>query len=227
MTFMAACGGSDGPTSPAADGTETTYTGVFVTGSQSGSFEISASNAAASLRFPGGAGIHAASGSTRSAHGTIRIAGGTTTSVTGTFNPATGAFTLTGGSITLAVTVDANSQVSGTITVSGASGSASGIVSTSTTSAVRYCGTYAGSTSGRLNVTVAGAVVIGVAAENGGPGGIVLTGTLSGTTVTIHWIPDPGELGTATGTISATGISNGTWSSTEGESGTWTATAGC
>ncbi|HVZ49693.1 MAG TPA: hypothetical protein VG916_12990 [Gemmatimonadaceae bacterium] len=225
LAFAAACS-SGSPTNPSGTTAETTYTGVFATGSQSGSFVISTASTAADVWAGSASGVAAASGTTRSAHGTITILGGSATQVNGTFNPATGAFALAGGVFSLAVTVDATAQVSGTITVSGAAGVASGVASTSTVSVTRYCGTFTGSNSGRLNLTIAGTTITGVAVGNGDGGGTVLNGTVSGTTATIHWIPDPGQLGTATGTITSSGITNGVWTS-EQESGTWSATAGC
>jgi hypothetical protein len=76
-----------------------------------------------------------------------------------------------------------------------------------------------------LNVIASGGSVSAAAVQSTGEG-TLLTGSISGSTMTMGWKPliSPGVYGTGTvtGTISGATVS-GSWSNTLGESGTWTA----
>ena len=210
--ILSACGGSGGgnPTSPSQP-TPATYSGAFATGTRSGTITLVAGSPAT---------------------GSLNIAGSVVASLSGTYSASTSSFSMSGGGFTLAATVDANNQLSGTLTGStaGTTGVVVGIAVASGKTNTTYCGTFSGTSAGTEDAVIVGSTVTALAVDTNGQGSVI-TGTVSGSTVTLSWKPllSPGVygVGTATGTISGSTIS-GTWSASQGEKGTFTASsAGC
>lgn len=234
----AGCGGSSTsttPTSPTAPATPTTptppvatttvaYSGLFASGLFTGSVTMTAQVPVSSAGSLANIATLAAS-----ATGTAKFTGASTTTInlTGTYDTVTGKFTLSTAGWTIEATV-VNGVASGTITTPAGPGSVAALQTTESNPAVNYCGSYAGSESGKFLVTVRNGLASGVAAENGSPEAIALVGTVIGATVTLNWswTEDSGGRGTAVGTINGTSIS-GTWSNTVNKSGTWSGSAGC
>lgn len=153
--------------------------------------------------------------------GTIKYPGngGQTYDVTGTYDSTSKSFTVTGSGYSLTGTFS-NGVVSGAYT---ATGGVTGtfVVALGDSSAVtRYCGSYQSNDqqeSGRLTVVTSGGHAFVLTGE-----GVTLTGTVSGTTITVTAGSDGG--GTATGTISGTSVS-GTYAHSSGQTlGTWSVT---
>lgn len=208
LSLVACSSSSDSPT--ASNNTTVTYEGVFATGTQTGTVSLVAGSPAT---------------------GSLKISGASTVSLSGSYNSATSTFALTGGGYALAATVDANKNVSGTLT--GSSAATTGVVAALAVAAgepkTTWCGTFNGTNSGKLNLIIKGNTASALAVETTGEG-TNLTGTVNGAGVTLGWKPmiSPGVYGTgtATGTISGATIT-GIWSNTLGEHGNWTASQTC
>ncbi len=152
---------------------------------------------------------------------TITLGGGKTISLTGTYDAATKTLTITGGGYTLTGTLT-GSTLSGTYT--GPNGAGSFALQAATTGAVNvYCGTYVGTAvagGGSWNL-VQGAdnKLSGSYTPTAGGGSGLLSGTLSGTAITLSATSGAVAIGTLSGdTI------NGTYgtSATDSKAGTWT-----
>ncbi len=215
---IAACGGSSGspsgPSGPSAPAIAS-YSGLFSLGTQTGTLSLVAGSPAT---------------------GSLKILGAALVPLSGTFNPTAGTFVLTGGGYSLSASIDAQKQITGTLT--GASGMAPGVVTamgvTSGANSTTYCGVFSGNATGKLHAVIMGSNALGLAVQDGMPSPentIPLTGSVTGSTITLGWklLITPGVYGTgtATGTVSGQAIT-GTWSNTAGEKGGWTAAStGC
>ena len=204
-----ACGSTgDAPTGAKAVAF-TTYEGVFATGTQSGIVQL-------------------VSGSP--ATGSLRVTGGMSIPLLGNYDASASTFSVSGSGYVLRATVDANRQVAGTLSGSGAStsGVVAAVALTQGTTPLKVCGTYTGTSAGRLNAVISGTTIAALTVDAAGIG-LNLTGSVSGNNVTFGWRPmgSSGGVGsgTATGTIAGTSAS-GTWSLSTGDHGTWAA-AGC
>jgi trimeric autotransporter adhesin len=190
-------GGNPGPT--------TTYVGTFANATQSGGFTIQV-------------------GAT--ATGTLSTGDGTMTSLTGSFDATSGALHMTGGSNSLNGTL-ANGTINGTFTNAGGTGQFSAAPNSSTGTVPRvYCGSYASTANnevGWLNLVIAttGAVSGTAQAVNvSGKSAITMTGTLSGSTLTLT----TSEQLTATATMSSDANSlSGSFNQSGGATGTFQA----
>lgn len=224
-----ACGGTTStPTSPPppppatpVTTTTVTYQGLFGSGTFTGAVTLNAIIPTAVL-----ASTESRTLAITSATGTAKFSGASTSTVslTGTFDTTTNRFTLTGSGWNVDVTAT-DGIASGTITTPVGTGSVGALVSTETAPVAQYCGTYRGTESGKFLVVVKNGLATGVAAQDGLPGGVTVTGSTNGNTVSLSWswTEGSGGRGLATGTISGTGI-GGTWSNTDNQSGTWSGT---
>ena len=159
------------------------------------------------------------------AAGTLKILGGTTINVAGTWEPATGAMSVSGGGYTISATF-ANESLTGTFTGPTAPGVVAAMPAGRGTTVEVYCGTHSQTTfshpgpnntpgvKGFWNLVRRGSSLVGVGSDKGGS--MVITGTITGTAVTIA----DGRASPATGTLSGNSMS-GTWSDA-GDGGTWT-----
>lgn len=217
--FTVSCSGDGGPTGPTIE-PNVTYQGVFSSGVERGTITLVSSSPAT---------------------GSLSVGGQTAVSLTGVFNTSTSAFSLTGGGYTITGTATAGSAASGTPPATSASGGPAfsssttstltgaitgpGITGTATMSAAAapagttvtaYCGVYTGDDSGMVDVITLGGSA--VATVRGMGGGFAMSGTASGSSVTLTVTgqePGSGRTNTVTVnlTISGTTIS-GTGSST-------------
>lgn len=225
----AACSkGSDSPAAPTNTNTNTTtisYSGVFAGTNDGGAFQLSAAVPALSATSVVLADIAFQATSTVTATGQLKIAGGAMILLTGTYNQSTKVFTMSGSSYSLTATV-ASSAVSGSYTGPSTSGSVSGLAAVPGVNVTPFCGTYAGTESGRWNIAISGNVVTGIGAAP--QGAVQLNGTLTGATITMSWHPNATDVGNGTGTLTGTTIT-GTWfTNTPGDHGTWNGnSAGC
>ncbi len=227
-----ACGGS--PSEPTPATVSTNYSGVFATGTQSGTITLTIGNpATGTLRPAGGASIALPAIPMRADPFATRDGlFAAPVPLTGTYVDATKTFTMAGGGYNLTATIDGAGQVSGTLngTTADTKGVVSALATNPATATTTYCGTFSGTNSGRLSVVVRGTEAKGLAVEVTGEG-TNLSGTVSGNTVTLGWKPlGAGGVvgtGTATGTISGSTLA-GSWTNTLGERGTFTTTStGC
>lgn len=193
----------------------TSYVGVMTGATETGVVAISIAAAGSSESFGPSAATTANATASQVVTGTIKFGSATAIIVTGTYNSGTGVFTITGGGYTLTGTL-ASGVISGSYT--GASTSGGFTLQQGSASAVTvYCGTYAGSSSGKWNLVEGSG---GKLTGNAGPGA-PLVGTRTGNSITLTYTG-----GTATGTVSGTTVT-GTWAASP-QSGTWTgSTAGC
>lgn len=154
-----------------------------------------------------------------------------TVSLTGTYDPLAQTFTVsgTGGGATYTFTGGVSvGGITGSFTmlVGGVSYPGTFTVAPGDSGTVTvYCGTYTGASSGTWNLVRTGATLKGIATTAGG--NVPLSGTVSGSSVSIT-VPTGGDVtGTASGTISGTSI-NGTWQIPGTvESGTFSGTTNC
>jgi hypothetical protein len=212
---LAACSkGSDSPTQAATNPTTISYAGVFAGTKDGGTFTLSATVTSAVVL----AQISAQSNSgTVAATGTLKVTGGSTVTLAGTYNTATKVFTMSGSSYALTATVAYTGPSSTTGTVSA-------LPTSSTVTVTNYCGTYSGSESGRWSITISGSKLAGSASTP--DGGVSLSGSAVGNSLSMFWHPNSTDNGNALGTISGTTVS-GTWTSnTPGDHGTWTGSSG-
>src|SRR2546427_722678 len=93
-------------------------------------------------------------------------------------------------------------------------------VSTKSSTAVAYCGTFTGTDDGTFNFAIEGTTLVGTATSTTGSV-TPLDGTVSGTNITITNPGAPSGPPLAVGTISGTDVS-GTFDDGAGSSGTWT-----
>jgi len=232
LTLAAAgCGGASTPTAPLPPQTPTapaatttvSYSGIFGSGNFTGTVTMTAV-----VPVSGGTSLtNMVPIIVDTASGVAKFSGSAPPiNLTGTFDTTANRFLLTGGSFKVDVTVNAG-VATGSITTAVGSGSVSALSSTESSPATRYCGTYRGTEPGKFLVVVSGGTASGVAAQDGEPDAITLTGSVTGNVVTLGWAwtDGAGGSGAAIGTITGQTIS-GTWSNTDGHSGTWSG-AGC
>ena len=157
--------------------------------------------------------------------------GALTVSLTGTYDPSVHTFTVsgTGGGATYTFTGGVSAggitgsftMLIGSVSYPGTFTVAPGDSGTVTV----YCGTYTGASSGTWNLVKTGATLNGIATT--AEGNVPLSGTVSGSSVSIT-VPAGGNVtGTASGTISGTSIT-GTWQIPGTvESGSFSGTTNC
>ena len=226
------CGGATTPTAPAPPSptppvatTTIAYSGIFGSGTLTGTLTMSAIVPVSATALTNITPLIV-----DTATGTAKFTGASQTAVnlSGTFDTTANRFVLSGGSFRVDATV-AGGVATGTIATAGGGGSVAALQTTTANPATQFCGTYRGSETGKFLVVVQGAKASGVAAQDGDPDAITLTGSADGNAVTLNWAwtEDGGGRGTATGTITGATV-GGTWSNTVGKSGTWSGgTAGC
>lgn len=229
--LLSAC--SSNSTSPS---TSTTLVGVVANATESGSLTITIATGTLALAPPAGSKVrvfsvvtpaYASAASVVNATGTLAIQGGATITLTGTYDTGTHTLSLSGGGYTFTGTY-ANGVLSGTFT--NPTGGAGGFTtqSGSTTSVVAYCGTFTGSDMGYWNLTVnlTTLVATGIHVSTVGQGTGLLTGTVSGSSISGTSVEPQGVGGTFAGTFSGTNQStlSGTWSGSGGvgDHGTFT-----
>jgi hypothetical protein len=183
-------------------GTDGSYYGVF-----------GATNGSASS---GGTLIIVINGAVAS--GTLTPQGGSGVSLTGTYVSGSGAVGLAGGGHTLGGTLNGG-HIGGTYTGPGGDGSFGTTRGDAPSDVQQFCGTYTGDSDGVWNLAKSANSVTGAYADDGGGSGI-LTGTLSGTSISITF-----SGGTASGTLSGADMT-GTWTA-GADSGTWTGHTPC
>jgi len=152
------------------------------------------------------------------ATGTITPVGGAGVALTGTYASGSGAVGLTGGGHTLGGTLD-NGHIGGTYTGPGGTGSFGTTQGDTPSDVQQFCGTYTGASDGVWNLAKSANSLTGAYADDGG-GSAVLTGTLSGNSISITF-----SGGTAAGTLSGSNMT-GTWTA-GANSGTWTGHTPC
>lgn len=145
--------------------------------------------------------------------GTIAKTGTTTINLTGTYTVSSTAISATGGGYSLTGTA-ASGVATGTYTGGGGSGSFVAI-NGAPGAVIVYCGTYAGSASGKWNLVRNGNSVAGAYTT-----GRLTNGTVNGNSVTFSIVDSVGGNGSGTGTISGNSVS-GNWT-VGNSSGTWT-----
>lgn len=151
--------------------------------------------------------------------GTITLPGGSPIQISGTYDPVTGDFSITGGSYALTGTYS-NGALQGSCTKAGVT-LAFVAIDASSAAVAHYCGTYTGGDAGVLTFVVRGDAAYAFAS------GAVLTGSVSGSAVTLSGPVSTTNTVNVTGTVSSTAAS-GSWAATDGKSGTWSAsTAEC
>jgi hypothetical protein len=225
MLVLAACGSS--PTAPSD--ASTSFNGVIASGTLTGALSFSVATTTLNVvRAPGATIAPAVAGPAFAATaadvvvtGTLKLVGSSAIQLTGTYNTSNHALSLAGGGYTFTGTF-ANGRIDGTFTSPTESGTFS--VQPSANATIRnYCGTYSGSTDhGHFNiaVNVTGGTLSGAWASemDGSTGG--LSGTTSGSAVTINVLQAGAPNGTvATGTFTTTSLS-GTYSGSGSDSGT-------
>ncbi len=219
---LAAC--SKDSTGPAAvpdpgAGTPVEFNGTLAGSAITGDISITIEGSAASARVVGGGIQFDASGSMAvvAVNGCLYLASAICTTITGTYNTTTKALNFTTTSPAFTFTgAYSGGRISGTFTGAGGTG-----VFVVHSGAVQvFCGTYIGDAAGVWNLVKTGNSVFGVAVDVSGSPSLQLTGSVSGSTITLTYTG-----GTAGGTISGTSMS-GTWQTLAGDAGTWTGTTG-
>lgn len=207
-------------TAPPVATTTVAYSGIFGSGMFTGTVTMSA---AVPVSVTQASTVRPLS--TVAATGTARFSGQTQTTamLTGTYDTTTGQFVLRSGGFTVDATV-ADDKVTGTIVTPAGNGGIAALRSTDDNPPARFCGNYQGTESGKFLVVIRGSLASGVAAQDGEPGAITLTGSTSGSRVTLtwSWSDGGGGSGTANGTVTGETVA-GTWTNTDRQSGTWSA----
>lgn len=218
-----ACGGgSDDPTAPTTP-TNATFHGVFASGVERGSITLVSGTPATGTLTVGNGTPVALTGSFNTATSAFSLSGGgysvNATAGAGTIagNVASSATfvartgTLSGTGVS-AATASAANTVSGTVTGPGITGTGmlAAVTSAATTTTTRYCGIYSGDDSGMGDIIVLGNSAVATVVGMGG--GFTMSGTVSGSTVTLTATgTEPGT--NRTNTVSATlTLSGGTLS---------------
>ncbi len=237
LTVVTACGGSSAPTAPSPQTTPPagppapppvatttiSYQGLFGSGLFTGAVTLTAQVPVSAMTSLGNTTWQIVSG----ASGTAKFSGtSTTVNLAGTYDTTTNQFVLSGGGWAIDVK-GADGRVTGTISTPVGAGSVAALQATTTLPASQYCGSYAGTESGKFLVVVRAGLATGVAAQDGQPGGVTLAGSANGNGVSLSWswTEGSGGQGLATGTINGPSI-GGAWSNTDGQSGTWSG-SGC
>lgn len=153
------------------------------------------------------------------ASGTLTPTGGSSVSLTGTYSAGSGAVGLSGGGRTLAGTIT-NGTLDGTYTGPEGAGMFGTHHGNAPSDVKQFCGSYTGDSQGVWNLALTGTSIVGAYADDGG-GSAQLTGTVSGTSLSISFTG-----GTATGTLTSATAMNGTWTAGAG-TGTWVGASPC
>jgi hypothetical protein len=218
---LAACG--DGATT----GT-TEFDGVLAGDNESGTFTITIEAAVSSIirgsdDWPAvSTSVAGPMGPAASVNvtGSLAVKGGSNASLTGTYNTESKALSATGGGYTLNGTY-AGGRLNGTYSGPSGNGVMTGF-RRGGGGVQRYCGTFSGDAAGVWNLARSDNDLSGAFHETDGTGAGTLTGSLSGSNVSLSFTG-----GTATGTLSGTAMS-GSWSTLDGDQGSWTgSTGGC
>jgi len=203
IAVLTALGCSSDSTSPGSASDDGDYRGIF-----------SATNSVTAF---GGAlviTIQAAN-----ATGTLTPSGGAGVSLSGTFNTSTKAVSVSGSGHTLTGTVGTGG-LNGTY--SGPGGSGTFATQKGTSSEVQqFCGTFTGDATGTWNLSKRANSLVGAFASDGGDSG-ALTGTLSGSAISITGAGG----GSATGTLTSATQMTGGWTA-GGGTGNWTGQSPC
>ena len=154
-----------------------------------------------------------------SASGTVTPSGLAGISLTGSYNASSGAVSLSGAGRTLAGTISGG-KLDGTYNGPDGSGSFGTHHGTVASDVKQFCGSYDGDSQGVWNLAMAGTSLVGAYADDGG-GSAQLTGSLSGTTITLSF-----SGGTATGTLATATNMAGLWTA-GANSGTWLGVTPC
>ncbi len=157
--------------------------------------------------------------SSSSATGTLTPSGSAGIGLAGTYNSGSGAVSVTGGGHTLTGTVSSG-KLDGNYTGPGGQGTFGTEKGATSTDVELFCGSYMGASTGVWNLAKAGNALTGAYADDGG-GSAKLTGSLSGTNISITF-----SGGTASGTLTSATAMNGFWTA-GANSGTWTGMSPC
>ncbi len=133
---------------------------------------------------------------------------------------------VTGGGYTFTGGISAGSTYAGTYTGPGVTGGFAGSKASATTVSKGYCGTLsghdnAGAITATFNLVIAGGSFSGFAAND--EGGVRLTGTVTGTSLTGYGVESGGGSATITGTVSGNSLT-GNFSGSD-TTGTFTASS--
>lgn len=156
-------GGSDGPSAPAAKA-NATFQGVFASGLERGTISLVAGSPAS---------------------GSLTLGTNALVPLSGTYNASTKSFAVSGGGYSVTATTESSGLVSGTVTGTGITGTGTiaAIEAGTATAPVRYCGVYMGDDSGMGDILLLGSGA--VATITGMGGGIAMSGTVSGSSVSL------------------------------------------
>ena len=203
LSVALACSNKDS-TSPGGAGDDGDYRGIF-----SATDGITAFGGALVITIQSAA-----------ASGTLTPSGQAGVSLSGTFNTSTKAVSLSGGGHTLGGTINSSGELKGTY--SGAGGDGTFATQRGTSSEVQgFCGTFTGDATGTWNLSKRANSLVGAYASDDGDSG-ALTGTLSGSAISITVSGG----GTATGTLTSATQMTGTWA-VGGGAGSWTGHSPC
>ena len=217
LAFGAACSDDSGGGGGGGGGNSTTFLGVISADDGVTTGEITIDVATGSPGVEGGAVLAFASVGATGSHNL----GGTSVALTGTYDDQTGLVSLTGGGYTIDGGFDGNNRLEGFFT-----GPMAGTFVTARqgNGTAAYCGTFTGDDDGTFSIVIDGNEVLGTAVPSTGPNAgipIALDGVRSGNNI---YIPDQ-NTPLITGTISGSTVS-GNWSDGQGNSGTWSG-GGC
>lgn len=220
--FSWSCGGSDDPSGPTTP-TSATFNGVFASGVERGTITLVSGTPATGTLTVGNEPPVVLTGSFNAATSAFTLSGGgysvNTTAGAGVIagNVASSATLvartgpLHGTGINAATGASANTM-SGTITGPGITGTGTmaAVNNAATATTTRYCGIYWGDDSGMADVIVLGTSAVATVAGMGG--GYTMSGTVSGSTITLSATGlEPGT--NRTNTVTAIGtLSGGTLS---------------
>lgn len=227
---LVACGGKGSPTGPSpttttgptstptTSTTTLTYAGIFAGPRLAGGrIQMSATVTAST------ASLTSRPLAESSATGTLSMADGTIVQLSGRYESTTKAFTLSGGPYAVSASVQGDA-VTGSYTGPGnSSGGVSAFTSGAGKTPVVYCGTFDGPSQGRIKLTRLDSTISGYGTDAFGT--VAVSGTVTGSTVSMSFVPEPGHTGQVNGTLTG-GQMSGTWSNTLKESGTWSAGSG-
>lgn len=214
------------PSTPTTPTTPVTYAGTFAAVGYIGAFTMSGNLPA--VRDSASLTPQTATLATTC---TYRFSGAANTnSLSGTYDTAAQSFSCPSNVLNMTGEVQTDGTLRGGTKSSIGEGALAGGVSTSANPIKSYCGTFTSGNTGRISFTVVGTKIVGVGTDDSHAQLLSITGTLSGSTVTLTWPIGTSGSGTATGplTVSATQtFIIGTWTTTLGEKGAWTVANGC
>jgi 3D (Asp-Asp-Asp) domain-containing protein len=215
LAILAACSGDS--KSGGGGGTTSSFAGIISStdGTASGSVELTIEAASLSSPAPTGPALSSPVNVT----GSLKFSGVASVGLSGTYETTTKAVTVTGGGYALDGAFDGIDRLEGTYT--GPAGASGTFVTTKSTQAAAFCGTYAAndqSDAGTFSFVITGTKVRGNAVSSVDQTLIPLDGAISGNNITIYF---PGtQVALATGTRSGSNVS-GTFDDQQGTAGTW------